>query len=146
MSYVEIKDGIYRIDEIRAIKTEGLCDILVILNRGRLRISYDSELKRNEDYELIKRECLHCGNDKASYCEKCYQNLITKNLEHQFEIGVDLNLSSEIKELEELKIKYENISRELLSRTNRLVEITKENNELKEKFNKIKEFIKVACN
>lgn len=48
-------------------------------------------------------------------------------------------------ELEELKIKYENISRELLSRTNKLAETYKENNELKEKFNKIKEFIKVAC-
>lgn len=45
-------------------------------------------------------------------------------------------------ELEELKIKYENISRELISRTNKLTEITKENNELKEKFKKIKEFIK----
>lgn len=44
--------------------------------------------------------------------------------------------------LEELKIKYENISRELISRTNKLNEITKENNKLKEKFNKIKEFIK----
>lgn len=44
-------------------------------------------------------------------------------------------------ELEELKIKYENISRELLSRTNKLNEITKENNEFKEKFKKIKEYI-----
>lgn len=47
-------------------------------------------------------------------------------------------------ELEELKIKYENISRELLSRTDKLVETYKENNELKEKFNKIKEFIKIS--
>ena len=47
-------------------------------------------------------------------------------------------------ELEELKIKYENISRELISRTNKLAEITKENSELKEKFNKIKEFINIG--
>lgn len=42
----------------------------------------------------------------------------------------------------ELKTKYENTKRELISRTNKLTEITKENNELKEKFNKIKKFIK----
>ena len=33
-------------------------------------------LKENE-------ECLHCGSEKASYCEKCYQELIAENLRLQ---------------------------------------------------------------
>ena len=30
-------------------------------------------------------KCLHCGNDTPLYCEKCYQELISKNAELQFE-------------------------------------------------------------
>lgn len=29
--------------------------------------------------------CLHCGNDTPLYCEKCYQELISKNAELQLE-------------------------------------------------------------
>lgn len=31
-------------------------------------------------------ECLHCGDDKAEYCEKCYQMLVAENLTLQIEI------------------------------------------------------------
>ena len=31
-------------------------------------------------------ECLHCGKDTPLYCEKCYQDLISKNAELQLEI------------------------------------------------------------
>ena len=34
----------------------------------------------NEDYDVT---CLHCGNDTPLYCEKCQQELITKNAELQ---------------------------------------------------------------
>ena len=27
--------------------------------------------------------CLHCGSNKAAYCEKCYQELIAENLRLQ---------------------------------------------------------------
>ena len=30
-----------------------------------------------------KKECLHCGEGHADYCEKCYQDLISKNAELQ---------------------------------------------------------------
>ena len=28
-------------------------------------------------------KCLHCGSEKASYCETCYQKLIAENLRLQ---------------------------------------------------------------
>lgn len=34
--------------------------------------------------EIIEEKaCLHCGTDKAAYCEKCYQELIAENLRLQ---------------------------------------------------------------
>ena len=43
---------------------------------------------------LKKEKCLHCGGNKAAYCEECYQELIAENVK----------LQEENKELEE-KIK-----------------------------------------
>lgn len=37
----------------------------------------------NEEYDVT---CLHCGSDTPLYCEKCYQELITKNAELQMVI------------------------------------------------------------
>lgn len=30
--------------------------------------------------ENEEKTCLHCGNNKASYCEECYQKLLTTNI------------------------------------------------------------------
>lgn len=35
--------------------------------------------------EKTVHTCLHCGNDTPLYCEKCYQELISKNAELQLE-------------------------------------------------------------
>lgn len=35
-----------------------------------------------------KKECLHCGKGAASYCEKCYQDLISENARLQAEIDL----------------------------------------------------------
>lgn len=35
--------------------------------------------------EKTVHTCLHCGNDTPLYCEKCQQELITKNAELQLE-------------------------------------------------------------
>lgn len=47
----------------------------------------DHECSRLEqkEIELENKKCLHCGNDTPSYCEKCQQELITKNAELQLE-------------------------------------------------------------
>lgn len=34
---------------------------------------------------IINKKCLHCGKEMALYCEKCHQELITKNAELQLE-------------------------------------------------------------
>lgn len=40
--------------------------------------------------------CLHCGNNKASYCEECYQELLTTNIALQcalpkgVTVGIDI--------------------------------------------------------
>ena len=34
--------------------------------------------------QINKKECLHCGKGTADYCEKCYQDLISKNAKLQF--------------------------------------------------------------
>ena len=39
-----------------------------------------------QDFEKTVHTCLHCGNDTPLYCEKCQQELITKNAELQVEI------------------------------------------------------------
>lgn len=31
-------------------------------------------------------KCLHCGKNKANYCENCYQELITENMRLQLEV------------------------------------------------------------
>lgn len=31
-----------------------------------------------------KKDCLHCGNETADYCEKCYQDLISENARLQW--------------------------------------------------------------
>ena len=34
--------------------------------------------------QINKKDCLHCGGtSSASYCEKCYQDLISKNMQLQ---------------------------------------------------------------
>lgn len=46
--------------------------------------------------ENEERTCLHCGSNKASYCEECYQKLLTTNialqcaLPKEITIGVDV--------------------------------------------------------
>lgn len=32
-----------------------------------------------------KNTCLHCGTGEAAYCEKCYQELISRNMKLQTE-------------------------------------------------------------
>ena len=33
-----------------------------------------------------KKDCLHCGNETADYCETCYQKLISENAR----LGLDI--------------------------------------------------------
>lgn len=33
--------------------------------------------------QIIKKDCLHCGKGHADYCEKCFQDLISKNMQMQ---------------------------------------------------------------
>ena len=35
---------------------------------------------------LKKEKCLHCGGNKAAYCEECYQELIAENVKLQEKI------------------------------------------------------------
>lgn len=43
-----------------------------------------NELQKNAlNSEKTVHTCLHCGNDTPLYCEKCHQELITKNAELQ---------------------------------------------------------------
>lgn len=46
--------------------------------------------------QINKKDCLHCENETASYCESCYQEVITKNLKLQSQ-------NRELKELLKLK-------------------------------------------
>ena len=51
------------------------------------RIKRLEEIER--EHRMINGElannkvCLHCGKNKAAYCEKCYQELIAENLKLQ---------------------------------------------------------------
>lgn len=46
--------------------------------------------------ENKEETCLHCGSNKPSYCEECYQKLLTTNialqcaLPKEIAIGVDM--------------------------------------------------------
>ena len=41
--------------------------------------------EKDEQFNMLTKKCLHCGNDTPLYCEKCYQELISKNAELQLE-------------------------------------------------------------
>lgn len=41
--------------------------------------------EKDEQFNMLTKKCSHCGNDTPLYCEKCYQELITKNAELQLE-------------------------------------------------------------
>jgi len=60
--------------------------------------------------ENEERTCLHCGNNKASYCEECYQKLLTTNIALQCalpkEIAVGLDIGSGKSEQVENHIPY----------------------------------------
>lgn len=38
--------------------------------------------------QINKKDCLHCGEGHADYCEKCYQDLIGKNAVLQFQYNL----------------------------------------------------------
>lgn len=67
--------------------------------------------------ENEKGTCLHCGNNKASYCEECYQKLLTTNIALQcalpkgvaFGIDIGSGASRQIEINNKLggKLKYE---------------------------------------
>lgn len=50
--------------------------------------------------------CLHCGDSKPGYCEKCYQELIAENMK----------LQTRIKDLEEIEESHRKMNGELMKK------------------------------
>lgn len=46
----------------------------------------DEELKATRKMNVAEseKECLHCGKGKPTYCEKCYQEIIARNISLQY--------------------------------------------------------------
>lgn len=71
----EIQAYKQRIDELKAIALNSEKTVYMSLTK-----------KQYKEYLNLKyKKCLHCGNDTPLYCEKCYQELISKNAELQLE-------------------------------------------------------------
>lgn len=43
-----------------------------------------------------KRVCLHCGKEQPDYCESCYQDLISKNINMQVKLDLGMKLMDNI--------------------------------------------------
>jgi hypothetical protein len=54
------------------------------------------------DYLINESNCLHCGEGKPNYCEKCYQELVAENIKLRTQLDklcTDMALLSVIKEV-----------------------------------------------
>lgn len=73
-----------------------------------------NELERLQELYKQASKCLHCSENLPLYCEKCQQDLITKNAELQlkYEVFIETNyipktvIRDRITDLEEVKSKY----------------------------------------
>ena len=68
-------------ETIRYLEEDGeKDDLYYVIGRG----SYLAGVLENaQDFKKTVHTCLHCGNDTPLYCEKCQQELISKNTELQ---------------------------------------------------------------
>lgn len=71
-------------ETVRYLEETGVKDDLYyVVGRG----SYLAKVLENaQDFKKTVHTCLHCGSDTPLYCEKCYQELISKNAKLQLEI------------------------------------------------------------
>lgn len=70
-------------ETVRYIEEDGeKDDLYYVVGRG----SYLANVLENaQDFEKTVHTCLHCNENTPLYCEKCYQELISKNAELQLE-------------------------------------------------------------
>lgn len=70
-------------ETVRYLEEEGVKDDLYyVVGRG----SYLAKVLENaQDFKKTVHTCSHCGENTPLYCEKCYQELISKNAELQLE-------------------------------------------------------------
>ena len=95
------------LNELERLQKENALNFEKTVQNSKLKYLIDSNLEKTEDGEYIVDSnacqtlvrhlirivdneeydvtCLHCGNDTPLYCEKCQQELITKNAELQLE-------------------------------------------------------------
>lgn len=95
------------LNELERLQKENALNFEKTVQNSKLKYLIDSNLEKTEDGEYIVDSnacqtlvrhlirivdneeydvtCLHCGNDTPLYCEKCYQELISKNAKLQLE-------------------------------------------------------------
>ena len=56
--------------------------------------------------QINKKECLHCGKGYPDYCEKCYQDLISKNAKLQSNYKESVKREIHIKKVIERNNRY----------------------------------------
>ena len=68
-------------------------DLLIMVNKyKKLSIVRKAKINLKEKVDKLDK-CRHCDEGEPAYCEKCYQDLITKNMSLQMD---NINLRNEL--------------------------------------------------
>ena len=72
--------------------------------------------EKDEQFNMLIKKCLHCGNDTPLYCETCYQELISKNAELQSQVNMlDETYTKAIQESKKwFDIAYDSIPKQII--------------------------------
>lgn len=93
-----------------------------------------------------KKECLHCnGTESACYCEKCYQDLISKNATLQLEINRQQEIINDFKNVKLFKMEHYEIKKrdsKIEEQIEKINKVTNENDNLLLKNLKAEKYIR----
>ena len=72
--------------------------LMCIFQAGRINRLDNIIIELLDEIDEFNSGCLHCGENKADYCEKCYQDLLSKNIKLQREVHTYQEAVKEIDE------------------------------------------------